>query len=102
MDMWYNVLGRIQNDPTENFSYKRKSIHFVNTPNEDVQKLLQGFDKTTFAGLRDYCIIVTILDTGIRPSEALCICEENVNFPMKEIRLPAEITKTRKERPGKN
>lgn len=35
--MWYNVLGRIQNDPTENFSYKRKSIHFVNTPNEDVQ-----------------------------------------------------------------
>jgi len=37
-------------------------------------------DKTTFAGLRDYTMLLLTLDTGIRPKEALSLQVDDINL----------------------
>ncbi|MDI9462497.1 MAG: site-specific integrase [Bacillota bacterium] len=45
--------------------------------------------------MRDYALILLTLDTGIRPGEALALLPHDVNFSALEMRIRAEIAKTR-------
>lgn len=83
---------------SRNTRYKKKKYHIVNHENCEVQKLLKGFNQKTFSGLRDYVLTVFILDTGTRPSEAVNIFPEDINYERQECLLRAEITKTKEER----
>jgi site-specific recombinase XerD len=58
-------------------------------------ELLKQPDKKTFPGLRDYCLILLTLDTGIRPGEALFLLPKDVNFMSLEITIRNEISKTK-------
>ena len=91
-------FGHTENDPTKNFKYRKMTMCVTNIPQEDVTKLLEKIPRKTFSGYRDYVITILILSTGIRPSEVMQLTLNDINFTMKEINLPATITKTRQAR----
>ena len=47
---------------------------------EDIHKLLKQPDKSRMAGYRDYCIMLTLLSTGIRISECLNLTISDIDF----------------------
>ena len=67
-------------------------------PIEILKEFLGAPDKKSYAGFRDYCLILFMLDTGIRPGEALKLKKEDFNFASFEITIPDNVAKTRKKR----
>lgn len=55
-------------------------------------------DTSTFAGVRDYVIILTMLDNGIRPNELLQIRIQDIDFINNQIYVREEYSKTRHPR----
>ena len=73
---------------------KRKDEGRARNVSQDVLiELLKLPDKKTFAGLRDYCLILLTLDTGIRPQEALSLLPKDINLPGLEVTIRKEIAK---------
>lgn len=60
-----------------------------------IKKLLSVIDLSTYAGLRDYSIILLTLDTGIRPKEAFSLVETDIDFTYYSIKVRRETAKTR-------
>ncbi len=67
-------------------------------PVKVLEKLLKLPDKNTFAGLRNYTLILFSLDTGARPSEALSLLPKHFDLESLEVVIPREISKTRATR----
>lgn len=65
---------------------------------ETVMKLLNIIDITTYAGLRDYAIILLTMDTGIRPKEAFSLRNGDVELDHHQLTVRREIAKTRRTR----
>ena len=68
-----------------------------NIPNDILKALVDAPDKTPYTGLRDYAIILFILDTGIRPGEALQLLPKDFNLDSLEVAVRAKISKTRRK-----
>lgn len=87
----------------ENISLKLK---LVKTPedtikplsDDDIKKMLKACDTTTYAGFRDFCLILTILDCGIRIGEACQLMVDDIDLKEGLINVRAEVAKTRKFR----
>ncbi len=62
----------------------------------EIKKLIKVIDINTYAGIRDYTIIMLILDCGIRPKEVFNLKIENFNDNIIEI--DKYTSKTRKRR----
>ena len=60
-------------------------------PDADGRKLLAACDRRTFAGLRDYAMLVVVLDTGMRRKEAAQIRLEDIDTSTGVIRLCHEL-----------
>ncbi|HII67125.1 MAG TPA: hypothetical protein HA302_03765 [Thermococcaceae archaeon] len=56
-------------------------------PIEILKELLSAPDKKSYAGFRDYCLILFMLDTGIRPGEALKLKKEDFNLASFEVTI---------------
>lgn len=65
---------------------------------EDLKKLLKVIDTDTYAGLRDYTLILLIIDTGIRPAEACRLIDTDVVFEKNIINIRKEVAKTSQAR----
>lgn len=63
-----------------------------------IKKLLDVMDLKTYAGFRDYCIILLTLDTGIRPNEAFNLLISDIDFLGKTLTIRKEVSKTRRSR----
>lgn len=63
---------------------------------DDVKKLLSVCDKRTYTGYRNYCIILLMIDTGIRTSELVRL--RDCDFQKDKIIISADICKTRTSR----
>jgi integrase/recombinase XerD len=63
-----------------------------------VQELLNQPNQRTYAGFRDYVLMVTFIDTGIRCKEILGIEKKHFNDTQKTITIPAHLAKNGKER----
>ncbi|GFN24284.1 tyrosine-type recombinase/integrase [Thermanaeromonas sp. C210] len=87
--------GYIEENPLAGFKRKKTDIRFVNLDYEHLEKLLSLPNRKTFAGLRDYALLLLTLDTGIRPSEALSLMPEDVNLKALTVTVSAETAKTR-------
>lgn len=97
---FFNFLldeGVITENPID-FSRRRDEGRARNVPQEVLKNLLNTPDRKTYAGLRDYTLILFILDTGVRPGEALLLLPEDFNLDSCEVTIRAEIAKTRKKR----
>lgn len=84
----------------ENYALKFK---LVKTPldtvqplsDEDVKKILEVCDRSTYNGFRNYCLIFLILDSGIRIGEACELKIEDIDMKQGLINVRAEVSKTR-------
>ena len=65
---------------------------------EEVRKLLGGFDKSYYPEARDYMIVLLLMDTGMRLGECLQLELSHVHLQERSIEIPSELTKGRKGR----
>ncbi|WP_223068088.1 tyrosine-type recombinase/integrase [Paenibacillus caui] len=95
---WCVEEGHLKKNPLANIKKRKEGSRVVAIDIEILQKLLQVPDRNTFVGMRDYCLILLTLDTGIRPSEALSLQPNDFNLLSGWVRIPAGVAKTRVSR----
>ncbi|ABB14999.1 tyrosine-type recombinase/integrase [Carboxydothermus hydrogenoformans] len=93
---WCVREGYLPANPTDGIRKAKEDISNVRHVSiEAVKKLLAQPDKKTYAGLRDYCLMLVQIDTGARPSELLQIKPDDLNLDAREIYVRADVAKTR-------
>ncbi len=65
---------------------------------ENIKLLLSSWDKSTYTGLRNYTMVLVMLDTGIRTSELRRLKDSDFDTIAKQITISKYISKTRKNR----
>lgn len=65
---------------------------------ETIQTILNSLDKTNYVELRDYTIILLMLDTGIRTSELTALTNSDFNPASHSIYIRPEVAKTSRSR----
>ncbi|MEQ8235157.1 MAG: tyrosine-type recombinase/integrase [Syntrophomonadaceae bacterium] len=92
---WCVNEGIYSDNPLKDFRKKRAEGRIVNIDDKTLMKLIEMPDKSTFAGLRDYALIILSLDCGIRPKEAFSLLPSDFNQKAQEVYVRAEYSKTR-------
>jgi integrase/recombinase XerD len=70
--LWLQKQEYVQHNPAARVEKVREPKRLIETFTEtQVAALLQQPNRARFVGLRDYCFLLTLLDTGMRLSEAL-------------------------------
>jgi integrase len=87
--------GIFETNIANQFKKRRAASRIVNIPTEILKKLIELPDPKSYAGYRDYCLILLTLDCGIRPNEALTLLLKDINLKGREIHIRAENAKTR-------
>lgn len=95
---WCVEEGILTNNPLKKMKRRHAEGRVVDHSREILIQLIELPDTTTFAGLRDYTMIILTLDTGIRPKEALSLTVDDVNLSSLEIYVRADFSKTRTSR----
>ena len=95
---WLWEEGIFTSDVTFKLKKQRNSGKFVSVDEEVLQQLLLIPDRSSYAGYRDYALILFTLDTATRPGEALQLTPNDFNFISLEVRIPSEVAKTRVSR----
>lgn len=95
---WCVEEGFLARNPIKKMKRRHAEARVVDHPREVLIRLLELPDTTSFAGLRDYTMIVQTLDTGIRPKEALSLTVDDVNLSGLEVYVRADFSKTRTSR----
>ena len=75
--------------PLRGLKKRRPQNRIVHISNEDIEKILALPDKSTFAGYRNYCIMLFSLDTAARPSSTLLLRRKDFNFHVPGLNPPA-------------
>ncbi len=88
-------LMPLQN-PCKGLQYRKTSVRIVDHSPETIQALLAIPDKNSFVGYRDYTFMLFILDTGIRPHEAIQI--KVADMEANGVWVREEVAKTRQPR----
>lgn len=65
---------------------------------EDFRKLVSCLDKSYFSEHRDFAMIFSMMDSGMRLGECSSLLVEDLDLAKRQIHLKAEITKGRKGR----
>lgn len=90
--------GLVQSDPTVGVKLLPKEEREPRSIEpEHLPKLLAACDQTRFTGVRDYAMLMVLLDTGLRLKELLSLCVQDVRLRAGEL-VVRGMTKSRKER----
>ena len=81
-----------------NFKARKEEGRARSIPIDVIKRLLKAPDQKTYAGLRDYVLMLFMLDTGIRPGEALQLMKSDFDFRSLEVTIRSEVSKTRRKR----
>lgn len=92
---WCVREGIFPENPLDGFRRKKAEGRVVSLDSDTLKKLIALPDQHTFAGLRDYALILLTLDTGIRPKEAFSLLPADVNLRSLEVYVRADVAKTR-------
>src|SRR5690625_1490325 len=92
---WLTDGGYITDNPVKGIRIKSESRVIDTFTKPQLRKLFDQPDRTTFTGYRDYVIMLTLLDTGVRISELEGMLIPNINWDNRLIRV---YGKGRKER----
>lgn len=97
---WAVSQGKLQKNPitSQGLQKKRDDGNIKPASIEDIKRLLDSFDKSTFAGFRNYVITLVMIDTGIRTSELRRLVDSDFDAGSKQIVISKHISKTRKQR----
>ena len=95
---WGKKEGLVAVNPLDDYKKRKADPRIVDIPPERLQSLLSIPNQKTFAGLRDYALILLTLDCGIRPKEAFQLTPAHFDLVHFSVTVPAEISKTRHSR----
>jgi integrase len=87
--------GIFQGNIATQFKKRRTTARIVNVPVDILKRLIEQPNRKSYAGYRDYCLILLTLDCGIRPNEALTLLPKDINLKGRELHIRAENAKTR-------
>ena len=65
---------------------------------DNIKAVIDLIDLKTYTGLRDYAIILLMLDCGIKPCEAFKVEVNDIDFKNETLTIRKETAKTRTER----
>lgn len=93
---WCVAQGYLPANPVAGIRPAKEDLLRVrHVPLEALKKLLNVPDKKTYAGLRDYCLMLVQIDTGARPGELFQVRPAYLNLEAGELYIRPEIAKTR-------
>ncbi|MGI9953548.1 tyrosine-type recombinase/integrase [Moorellaceae bacterium AZ2] len=93
---WCVAQGYLPANPVAGIRPAKEDLNRIrHVPLEALKKLLNAPDKKTYAGLRDYCLILVQIDTGARPGELFQVRPTDLNLEARELYIRPEIAKTR-------
>lgn len=95
---WCIREGIYSENPMDVLKKRKDEGRVVNLDAETLSKLIAEPDTKSFAGLRDYGIILLTLDTGIRPKEAFSLLPSDINIRALEVYVRSDIAKTKVSR----
>ena len=97
---WTTREGYFRGDrhPLDGLKKRKPRGRIVQLEEDKVHELIRQPDKNTYAGFRDYCILLLQIDTGIRPGEALQLLPDDFHHEKGEVIVRAEVSKTRTPR----
>ncbi len=95
---WCVERGIYLENPIAHLKKRKASPHIVQLDPEILAKLLKLPDKKTYAGLRDYALLLFFLDTGARPNEAFQLLIKNFNFRAGKVHIPDRVAKDKEGR----
>ncbi|MED1802928.1 tyrosine-type recombinase/integrase [Brevibacillus porteri] len=99
MFRFWKKEGVITEDPTTNLKpAKEDEEEIVVFSEEQLMKMMSAANKKSYKGYRDWALMMTLADTGLRIQEAMALSVDMLDFPNKMIRLPASLNKNRKAR----
>lgn len=89
----------IDRNPAINVSLMRQDVDTVQPlTEEELRRFMKAPDQRQWAQWRDYVVIITILDSGMRLNEICSLEKSELDFARKQITLPASKNKNRKSR----
>lgn len=95
---WLSDEDDIDKNPVEKIKLLKGTERIKSKLSEqEINAILNSFDRVSFDGFRNYVMTLFILDTGVRISECLEIKVEDVNLINQAVIL--RYTKNKKERP---
>ena len=92
----YRIIRKNPVKRIKQIKVARKPLQFMG--DTDFKHLLSCIDISRLSEYRDYVIVNTLLDTGMRVGECLMISVSDIDFKDRTILLPAENTKGKKSR----
>ncbi|WP_229776433.1 tyrosine-type recombinase/integrase [Alicyclobacillus cellulosilyticus] len=95
---WCVEEGYLPSNPLNGIPKRRNEGNCRNVDADTLKRLLELPDQRTYAGLRDYALMLLQLDTGIRPGEAFQLLPEHFRLSALEVTIPATTAKTRTAR----
>jgi len=95
---WCIGEGFMYINPLDGYKKRKAPPRIVEIPLETLQHLLKLPNQQTYAGLRDYSLIMFTLDTGTRPSEAFQLTVEDFDINNSSVTVPESVAKTRQSR----
>jgi integrase/recombinase XerD len=88
--------GYIVDNPVKNVKLVKQKRTIIQTfTREQIHALLRQPDRTTFTGLRDYTIMMFLLETGVRVRELCDIKVNDINFYDGVVRIDGKGNKER-------
>jgi integrase len=92
---WCVEEGTLSSNPISKLKKRKDEGRIVDIDLCYIRQLIDIPKQGTFAGFRDYCLILLTLDTGIRPNEALHLQKGDINLRSLEVYVRASFAKTR-------
>lgn len=88
--------GRLEASPLARIRLLRMEKKIIETfSNDHIDRLLSECDRKTFIGLRDYAMILTMLDTGLRISELCGLKTTDIDWSSGFLRVLGKGSKER-------
>lgn len=102
LNIFFNYLVServITNSPMENIKYQPEDNDtFEVFTDDDVMRLLSAPNRRVYTGWRDYCMMLTLIDTGLRIKELTSMKVSDIDFKLRQIVVRAEVSKTKTAR----
>jgi integrase/recombinase XerD len=96
---WCEREGYVAKSPAKDIKLQKTDEERISAFNEkQIRTLLAVVDRNSFTGFRDYVIMLTLLDTGLRISELFSLKVDDVDFEQLTLTVPWDKAKTRKTR----
>ena len=97
---WCSMQDYIPYNPFKKLGLKKIRDEGNVQPAEikDIKIMLKSLDKHNYTELRDYNIILLMLDTGIRTSELMAVTNDDFDPEAQSINIRAEVAKTSRSR----